>query len=153
MAEGAVGAHRVVLVKPHTYMNRSGTAVAALAAAGVAPDRELLVLVDEVAIPLGTFRLRARGSAGGHNGLRSVEASLRSRDYARLRIGVGPVPADVEDLTDFVLAPFARAELERLEPLWPLMADAVECWLADGIETAMTRFNHPGNRSDRSDTD
>lgn len=153
MAEGAVGACRVVLVKPHTYMNRSGTAVAALAAAGVAPDRELLVLVDEAAIPLGTFRLRARGSAGGHNGLRSVEASLRSRDYARLRIGVGPVPPDVDDLTDFVLAPFARDELERLEPLWPLMAEAVECWLTDGIETAMTRFNHPGKRSDRSDAD
>ncbi|HET7038948.1 MAG TPA: aminoacyl-tRNA hydrolase, partial [Gemmatimonadales bacterium] len=103
--------------------------------------RDLLVLVDEAALPTGTFRLRARGSAGGHNGLKSVEAALQSREYARLRIGVGPPPEGLDDLADYVLAPFDREDLELLDPLWPVMADAVECWLTEGIEIAMRRFN------------
>jgi len=134
----------VVLVKPHTYMNLSGTALRPLLAEPeFDPARDLLVLVDDAAIPLGTFRIRARGSAGGHNGLKSVEATLRTREYARLRVGVGPAPEDVEDLADFVLAPFAPDEREALDPLWPVMVDAVECWVRDGTDTAMQRFNHP----------
>lgn len=134
----------VVVVKPHTYMNLSGTALRPLLAEpDFDPARDLLVLVDDVAIPLGTFRVRARGSAGGHNGLKSIEATLRSREYPRLRIGVGPVPEDVEDLADFVLAPFAGDEWATLDPLWPVMADAVECWMRDGTDAAMQQFNHP----------
>jgi peptidyl-tRNA hydrolase, PTH1 family len=146
---GAVEGATVVIVKPQTYMNLSGAALRPLLAE---PDfeaaRNLLVLVDDAAIPLGTFRVRARGSAGGHNGLKSVEATLRTREYARLRIGVGPVPPGVEDLAAFVLAPFAAEELDALDPRWPVMVDAVACWMRDGIDTAMQRFNHPGNVSD-----
>ncbi len=101
----------------------------------------LLVLVDDTALPLGTFRLRARGSSGGHNGLESVEQVLGSRTYARLRIGVGPVPEDVLDLADFVLAPFTAAEAATLRELLPEMANAVECWVSEGIARAMNRFN------------
>jgi PTH1 family peptidyl-tRNA hydrolase len=123
-------------------MNRSGSALLPLPPVErFDPARDLLVLVDEAALPTGTFRLRARGSAGGHNGLKSVEAALQSREYARLRIGVGPPPQGLGDLADYVLAPFEREDLELLDPLWPTMAEAVECWLAEDIEVAMRRFN------------
>ncbi len=127
-------------------MNRSGAAVRELlAAVTVDPARDLLVLVDDVALPLGSFRLRARGSAGGHNGLRSIEAALGSGDYARLRIGVGPMPEGVDDQADFVLGQFERGELSALVDLLPDLADAVECWLAEGIDEAMNRFNRRGS--------
>jgi PTH1 family peptidyl-tRNA hydrolase len=73
--------------------------------------------------------------------LKSVEAALQSREYARLRIGVGPPPEGLDDLADYVLAPFERADEALLEPLWPTMAEAVECWLAEGVEPAMQKFN------------
>lgn len=123
-------------------MNRSGSALLPLPPPErFDPARDLLIVVDEAALPVGAFRLRARGSAGGHNGLKSVEAALQSREYARLRIGVGPPPPGLDDLADYVLAPFEREELEILDPVWPTMADAVECWVTDGIEEAMRRFN------------
>ncbi|HZE75338.1 MAG TPA: aminoacyl-tRNA hydrolase, partial [Gemmatimonadales bacterium] len=105
------------------------------------PSRHLLILVDEVALPLGKFRLRGAGSAGGHNGLKSIEGALQRQDYARLRIGVGPKPPEMDDLADYVLAEFTSEERETLEGLLDPMADAVECWLAEGIERAMTKFN------------
>lgn len=130
------------LIKPQTYMNRSGAALAPLMAdAGFDPSQDLLVLVDDVALPLGRFRLRGAGSAGGHNGLKSIEAALRRQDYARLRIGVGPKPPEYDDIADFVLGRFQKAERSQLDELLDTMAEAVECWLAQGIEIAMTRFN------------
>lgn len=132
----------VLVVKPQTYMNRSGSALLPLPPPDrFDPARDLLVLVDEAELPTGTFRLRARGSAGGHNGLKSVEAALQSREYARLRIGVGLPPEHLDDLADYVLAPFDREQLELLDPLWPVLADAAQCWLAEGIEAAMQKFN------------
>jgi len=140
---------KVGIVKPTTFMNLSGTAIRPLlAASDFAPATDLLVVVDDAMIRLGTFRLRARGSAGGHNGLRSIEAALQSQDYARLRIGVGPVPEDAEDLSDFVLASFAREEVAVLEKRYPVMVDAVDCWVRDGIEEAMKQYNHLGNDSE-----
>ncbi len=137
-----MGGHPVRLLKPQTYMNRSGAALASLLAVpGFDPASELLVLVDDVATDLGRFRLRGAGSAGGHNGLRSIEGTLRRQDYARLRIGVGPVPPDASDLADYVLGAFGREERSVIDGLLDPMADAVESWLTDGIERAMSRFN------------
>jgi PTH1 family peptidyl-tRNA hydrolase len=85
--------------------------------------------------------LRGAGSAGGHNGLKSVEGALRRQDYARLKIGVGPFPVGQGDLADFVLAEFAPEERATLDALLDPMAEAVECWLDEGIERAMNRFN------------
>lgn len=144
-AREAAGQHEgraVRLLKPQTYMNRSGAAVAVLAShPDFDPSQHLLVLVDDVALPLGKFRLRGAGSAGGHNGLKSIEGVLRRQDYARLRIGVGPTPAGTDDLADFVLGPFDAEERSTLNSLLDPMTDAVECWLAEGIERAMNRFN------------
>lgn len=132
----------VGLIKPHTYMNRSGAALAPLVNdPEFDASTDLLVLVDDAALPLGRFRLRSRGSAGGHNGLKSVEGALRGQEYSRLRIGVGPVPPGTADLADFVLEPMSSEELAALDEMMDPMTQAVECWVSQGIETAMNRFN------------
>ena len=139
---GTVAGADVKLLKPTTYMNRSGAALAQLRAdPAFDPAQHLLILVDEVALPVGRFRLRGAGSAGGHNGLKSIEGALQRQDYARLRIGVGPKPPELDDLADYVLADFLPEERKAVEDLLDPMADAVESWLADGIELAMTRHN------------
>lgn len=130
-----------MIIKPQTYMNLSGDAVAPLLREpAFVPSRDLLVLVDDAALPLGSFRLRSRGSSGGHNGLKSIQAAVGSRAYARLRIGTGPVPEGA-DLADFDLAPFHRDELQALQELFPTLVEATTVWVTDGIETAMNRFN------------
>ena len=132
----------MAVLKPQTYMNRSGAALAPLRTLpDFDPSRDLLILVDDAALPLGRFRLRGAGSAGGHNGLKSVEGALQRQDYARLRIGVGPAPPELDDLADYVLDRFSREELEALTELLDPMSEAVECWLEHGIEKAMNRFN------------
>jgi len=142
VAEGVRDGHTVRLLQPQTYMNRSGAALAPLRAL---PDfelsRDLLILVDDVALPLGRFRLRGAGSAGGHNGLKSIEGALQRQDYARLRIGVGPPPVGADGLTDFVLGRFTSEERQILDDLLDPMAEAVESWLAEGVERAMALFN------------
>ena len=122
-------------------MNNSGQALRGLRAAS--PDdalADVLILVDDFAIPAGTFRMRASGSAGGHNGLKSVEQALGTRHYPRLRIGVGPKPAGV-DQADFVLDDLPREDDQLFAALIDEMCEAVECYVAEGIEKAMTRFN------------
>ncbi|GMV10438.1 MAG TPA: aminoacyl-tRNA hydrolase [Gemmatimonadaceae bacterium] len=144
VADGRLGDMRVRLVKPQTYMNLSGAALRPYTRRlGWSGLQDLLVLVDEVAIPLGTFRLRASGSAGGHNGLKSIEATLGTRDYARLRIGIAPVDEhrQVGDLADFVLDRFGQEERAVVMALLPRITDAVECWARDGIQNAMNLHN------------
>jgi len=144
VARGSRSGEPVELLKPQTYMNRSGAVLAPRRSeASFDPSRDLLVLVDDVALDVGRFRLRGAGTAGGHNGLRSIEGVLRRQDYARLRIGVGPRPLDQDDLADYVLDRFTPAEREALTALLDPMAEAVECWLDEGIERAMNRFNRP----------
>jgi PTH1 family peptidyl-tRNA hydrolase len=141
VSRGTVDGTPVQLLKPQTFMNRSGGAVRHLVAD---PEfdarRDLLILVDEAALPLGTYRLRPRGSNGGHRGLESVETAVGSREYARLRIGVGPQPA-TQLMEDYVLEEFTGAELAALRDLLPALCDAVTCWVTEGIEVAMNRFN------------
>ena len=127
-------------------MNRSGQALGPLRTLeGFDLSHDMLVVVDDYALPHGTFRMRARGSAGGHNGLRSIEESLNTQEYARLRIGVGPVPDDGTDPADYVLSVMSSEEIELMAELLPRMADAIECWLCEGIEVAMNRFNRKGS--------
>jgi PTH1 family peptidyl-tRNA hydrolase len=132
----------VLVLKPQTYMNRSGAALAPLRAlSDFDPSRHLLIVVDDVALPVGRFRLRGAGSAGGHNGLKSVEGALQRQDYARLRIGVGPAPQGIDDLADYVLDEFTPEERKAVEDLLDPMSDAIECWIEHGVERAMNEFN------------
>jgi peptidyl-tRNA hydrolase, PTH1 family len=144
VASGQVGAQRVRLVKPLTYMNLSGVALRPYTRrAGWSYMKDLLVVVDEVALPVGSFRIRAGGSAGGHNGLKSVEEALGSQEYARLRLGVGPEdPARRRgDLADYVLSPFGKGEEKLVRANFDTLTQLVETWLAEGAQVAMNRFN------------
>ena len=129
----------VTLLEPLTWMNLSGEAVAAWRDAHGLECAELLVIADDVYLPLGHLRLRASGSSGGHRGLESIERSLGSRDYSRLRVGVGP--AETAGLREHVLDSPAGDELKTLERAAGEAADAVESWLAEGVIVAMNRFN------------
>ncbi len=130
-SEGVVDGVAVRVMKPTTYMNRSGAALASLRAdPSFDPARDLLILVDDFQIPIGTFRFRTEGSAGGHNGLKSIEGALQSQQYARLRIGVGPLPEGTGDWTDYVLAPFEPEQIEQVESVMPKMIEEVEKWVS-----------------------
>jgi PTH1 family peptidyl-tRNA hydrolase len=133
VTEGEVDGVPVRVLKPTTYMNSSGAALASLRAdPAFDPARDLLVLVDDFAIPTGTFRLRGEGSAGGHNGLKSIESALLSQQYARLRIGVGPLPEGVSDWSEYVLAPFTPEQREQVEAIMPQLVDVVTKWVKEG---------------------
>ena len=130
VSEGEVGGVPVRVLKPTTYMNRSGAALASLRAdPQFNPATDLLILVDEFRIAAGTFRVRQDGSAGGHNGLKSIEGVLQSPGYARLRVGVGPLPEDTGDWADYVLAPIDPEQHEAVSAALPQMIEAVERWL------------------------
>ena len=133
LTEGEVDGVPVRLLKPTTYMNASGAALASLRAdPAFNPATDVLILVDEFRIPCGTFRLRADGSAGGHNGLKSIEGALQSQAYARLRIGVGPLPEGMGDWSEYVLAPFTSEQRDQVEALMPQMLDVVTKWVKEG---------------------
>lgn len=137
--DGRIGGEKVLLMQPTTYMNRSGLAVGEAAAFYKLEPREILVLVDEVALDVGQIRLRATGSPGGHNGLKDLERALGTRDYPRLRIGIGPRTRAPQ--VDFVLGRFTDDQLAELDHALIRTCDCVEAWLADGIDLAMTKFN------------
>lgn len=136
-----VGGKKVKLVKPQTFMNLSGSAIRPLLKReGFSLADDLLVLVDEAAIPCGQIRLRAAGSAGGHNGLKSIEAHAKTQAYPRLRIGVGPAHEHrtIGDMADYVLHTVPRDERELIEGVFPRAVQAVELWLSDGTEKAVS---------------
>ena len=139
-ADGTVRGHEVRLLKPVTFMNRSGAALVPLRSESFELTTDLLVVVDDAALDVGRVRFRSRGSAGGHNGLKSVEAVLGTPEYARLRIGVGVCPPGI-DLADWVLSAVPGADEEVIVGLLPGLTEAVETWIEDGSETAMSRFN------------
>ena len=130
----------LVLAQPHTWMNRSGFAARCLVERYGFELEDLLVVYDEVALPLGRLRLRPGGSPAGHRGLESVIAELRSDRVPRLRLGIAPAEPPA-DLVGFVLAPFAAGELEAAEDMVRRAADACEAWIDEGVEAAMQRFN------------
>jgi len=134
----------VLLVKPQTYMNRSGRAARALCTRFAVPPSDVLVAYDDFLLDFGRLRLRGRGSDGGHNGLSSIIEELSSQDVPRLRLGIGQPPQG-DDITEYVLAPFSQSDRE-VETLVEWGAAAVETYFSEGIEVAMNRFNAPSNK-------
>ncbi|HEY4102005.1 MAG TPA: aminoacyl-tRNA hydrolase [Gemmatimonadales bacterium] len=140
-AAGTLGSVPVRVLKPQTFMNASGQVLRPLRGPGFDPAADLLVLVDDVAFEPGVFKLKGAGSPGGHNGLKSIEGALHRQDYARLRIGVGAKPQEYDDLADWVLGRMSADERAAFDAAADRMAEAVECWVSDGIERAMNRYN------------
>jgi PTH1 family peptidyl-tRNA hydrolase len=131
---------RMVLCEPQTFMNSSGETVGPLAGFYRVPLKQLLVAVDDADLPLGEIRLRPGGSSGGHHGLESIEQHLNTREFARLRIGIGRKDG-AREITGYVLGRFSAAEAELVEKVLTAAADQVETWLRDGIQKAMSQFN------------
>jgi PTH1 family peptidyl-tRNA hydrolase len=140
VAEAFHAGQKLLLVKPLTFMNRSGECLAALARNRVDTPEEVMVVADDIHLPLGRVRIRRGGSAGGHNGLKSVIERLGSPGFPRVRLGVGQECHD-RDLADYVLAKFYPGEWPVVREVTDLAAGAVLCWLEHGVDQAMNQFN------------
>jgi peptidyl-tRNA hydrolase, PTH1 family len=140
-ARATIGGEETLLVKPQTFMNLSGVAVAALIKKYEVPERSsVLVISDELALPFGKIRIRARGSAGGQKGLKSIIEKLGGQDFPRLRLGIAP-DHPVNDASDFVLSEFPKKDRDELAQIVALAADAVEALLTTGVANAMSKYN------------
>jgi len=145
-AKATLAGKEVLLAKPETFMNLSGNSVAALLKELDIPAAESIVLYDELAIPLGQLRIRERGSAGGHNGIKSILSSLGTEEFIRVRIGVGKPPTETGRAvkaggTDYLLSPMRRMQLQELDEVLDQAVRAVETILKDGPKKAMNEFN------------
>jgi PTH1 family peptidyl-tRNA hydrolase len=143
VGQGTLGNHRLLLFKPETFMNASGTAVAAAARFFKVSPGDLLVIHDELDLPFGRLQLKSGGGPGGHRGLSSIIEWLGSDEFARLRVGIGKPegPGAKEQVVGHVLSDFAPEEQKALPELIGKAADAVEAWCVDGLASAMNRFN------------
>ena len=138
------GSHKVLLMKPQTYMNLSGDAIAQAAKFYKVPPERVIVVSDETALPIGKLRIRRGGSAGGHNGLKSIIARLGTDQFPRIRLGVGAPPHPDYDMADWVLAAFRGQDAADMETAAKKAADAVECYITEGADRAMNRYNTRG---------
>jgi PTH1 family peptidyl-tRNA hydrolase len=140
MARAGRNEREVLLCEPQTFMNSSGEAVATVVNFYRITLARLLVVVDDADLPLGQLRLRPSGSSGGHHGLESIEQHLGSREYARLRVGIGRT-AGPREITGHVLGRFNSTEAQLADKVFAVATDQAECWLNDGIQKAMNQFN------------
>jgi len=148
VGQGRLAETDVLLVKPRVYMNRSGLSVVALARQRDVRQEELLVVLDDADLPLGRLRIRGSGSAGNHNGLKSVIAALRTEGFPRLRVGIGPRPPGA-DMSEFVLSRFTPEERGRMEEAIVQAAGAVLLILREGVGMAMNRVNERRGYAER----
>jgi PTH1 family peptidyl-tRNA hydrolase len=132
---------KLILCEPQTYMNLSGTAVRALSDYFRIGAGCWMIVVDDADLPFGEIRLRASGSSGGHHGLESVEQSMSTREYPRLRIGIGRQTSGAREITDYVLGKFRPEESEYLDSILDRAAKQLECWVTAGTRKAMNEFN------------
>lgn len=140
IAHAFINGFPVILLKPQTFMNNSGLAVAQSLNYYKIDLSNLLIVVDDINLPLGKIRLRAQGSAGGHNGLKSIIQHLKTQDFARLRLGIGRENERV-DMVDFVLSTFSKSEMAIVEQMLDEAVQAIKSFVLDGIDITMTRFN------------
>ncbi|MDA1195419.1 MAG: aminoacyl-tRNA hydrolase [Planctomycetota bacterium] len=140
VADATLAGQRIRLVKPASFMNLLGPVYVRALEVYEAEPAAALVLVDDFALPLGRLRFRADGSAGGHNGLKSIEQALGVADYPRLKLGIGPAPEGAR-WADYVLKGYDSAQRKDLPAMLERSADACEAWVADGLEAAANRFN------------
>jgi PTH1 family peptidyl-tRNA hydrolase len=139
-ADGLIVGKRVLIAKPQTFMNLSGTSVQGLAAFYQIPPRNIIVILDDLDLPLGTLRIRPKGGSGGHKGLTDIVQRLGTQDFPRIRVGIGRPPGRM-DPAAYVLRRFDQDEAPIINPAVDRAVKAVEVWLTEGIETAMNRYN------------
>ena len=135
-----IAGQSVVLAAPQTFMNNSGAAVPPLFDRFEATPRDVIVVYDDVALPLGRIRVRQKGSAGGHNGVKSLISAFGSDEFLRIRVGIQP-DREIADVRDFVLSPVAKADLKLLEQAEEVAVKAVDALIAAGIDEAMSQYN------------
>jgi PTH1 family peptidyl-tRNA hydrolase len=140
LGQGQRSGHDVVLAKPRTFMNNSGEGVAYLLTRFAGQPSDLVVIYDDMALPVGKLRVRPGGSDGGHNGIRSIIATLKTQAFPRIRVGIGPPPPG-HDQVEHVLGRSSSAEALLISEAMEKVADAVDCLLEEGIAVAMNRFN------------
>lgn len=143
--KGVIEGNKVVLLKPQTFMNLSGESVRAAADFYKVAPEEIIVIYDDISLEPGQLRVRKKGSAGGHNGMKNIIAHLGTQDFPRIRVGVGEKPAGM-DLADYVLGRFSKGERELLKEAFKEGAQAAVAILCDGIESAMNQFNGKKSR-------
>ena len=148
LAKTEQSGRKLVLCQPQTYMNASGEAVQSLAGFFRLPSEKILLVVDDADLPFGEIRLRGSGSSGGHHGLESVEKHLGTREFPRLRIGIGRKDG-ARQITNYVLGQFTKDETDLLEKVLARAAKQVECWVGDGIAKAMNQFNGAVNQEEK----
>ncbi len=141
LAKAELDGRKVLLCEPQTYMNLSGQAIGAVAGFYRIAVERILVAVDDADLPLGEIRLRSQGSSGGHHGLESTEQHLATRNYARLRLGIGRQRSEVREISGHVLGDFNAVERKLFEKVLDRAADQAACWLTDGVAKAMSQFN------------
>jgi len=143
---GEVRGEKVLLAKPRTFVNLSGDPVAGLVHKHAIPLSDLLVIYDDLDLPLGKIRLRQSGSSGGHKGMNSIISALGSEEFPRIRVGIGRPQAEKQSINEdaivnYVLSDFSRQEEATIKPVIAKVAEAIDCFLNQGIETAMSKFN------------
>jgi PTH1 family peptidyl-tRNA hydrolase len=140
LMDGTLGSEKLLLLKPLTYMNLSGKSVAAAMNFYQLSPAELMIVLDDLALPCGKIRIRPNGSSGGHNGLRDIEQAIATNEYPRLRIGIDAPPPPMAG-KDYVLGKFSAEQRAKIEPAVDRAASAIMTWIEDGIVMAMNRFN------------
>ena len=140
-AQATLGGEKVLLLKPQTYMNLSGESVSPAAAFYKVPPEHIIVVSDEVSLPIGKLRIRKSGSAGGHNGLKNIITMPGTDAFPRIRMGVGAPPHADYDMADWVLSSFKNQDADDMRSLAVRVCDAVECYIAEGPDRAMNKFN------------
>lgn len=144
-ADGMIAGQRVILIQPQTFMNLSGECVRAVADFYKLAPEDIIIICDDVNLDVGRIRIRKKGSAGGHNGLKSIIAHLGTDEFPRIRVGVGE-KREGQDLADHVLGRFRREDEEVIREILKAAAGAVETWLGEGIDTAMNKYNSFGKK-------
>ncbi len=143
---GVIGGEKVILLKPQTYMNLSGESVRAAADFYKVEPDHIIVVYDDISLDVGQLRIRTKGSAGGHNGIKNIIAHLGTQEFPRIKVGVGNKPPRM-DLADYVLSRFSKEEKGEMEDAYKTAAEAVEAYIKEGPDAAMNRFNgHKGER-------
>jgi len=142
IGKGSFESEKIILLKPLTFMNLSGEAIARLAKKKRIKPEEVIVICDDINLGLGKIRIRKSGGSGGHNGLKSIIEKLGTNQFQRMRIGIGSQGAGGRDLSDYVLEEFGKREFGLIDKVLDVVSEAIKTYLAEGIDMAMTRFNN-----------